>query len=95
MDLLSVKKRVPLVDLLAVVFGIGAWISVNGLWVELPLLVQTLPEGWSLPSYMSIVIQIANIGQFCSFSYYCVSVIFDFKSIYFNYLQVKRIFREL
>lgn len=59
----SLNKRVPLVDLLAIVFGIGAWISVNGLWVELPLLVQALPEGWSLPSYMSIVIQIANIGR--------------------------------
>lgn len=48
--------------MLSVMFGVGAWISINGLWVELPLLVQTLPEGWSLPSYMSIVIQIANIG---------------------------------
>lgn len=55
-------KREFIVDLLAVGFGIGAWISVNGLWVELPLLVAALPEGWALPSYMSIVIQIANIG---------------------------------
>lgn len=58
----SGKERVFVVDLLAVLFGIGAWISVNGLWVELPLLVAGLPEGWALPSYMSIVIQIANIG---------------------------------
>ena len=59
------KPRAGLVDFLSVVFGIGAWISVNGLWVELPLLVQTLPEGWNLPSYMSIVIQIANVGPIC------------------------------
>lgn len=52
----------PLVDMLSVMFGVGAWISINGLWVELPLLVQALPEGWSLPSFMSIIIQIANIG---------------------------------
>lgn len=48
--------------MLSVMFGVGAWISINGLWVELPLLVQALPEGWSLPSFMSIIIQIANIG---------------------------------
>ena len=34
------RGRVLLVDLLAVLFGISAWISINGLWVELPLLVN-------------------------------------------------------
>jgi riboflavin transporter 2 len=62
MDSSSRRRRVPLVDMLSVMFGVGAWISINGLWVELPLLVQALPEGWSLPSFMSIIIQIANIG---------------------------------
>jgi len=47
---------------MALVFGIGAWISINGMWVELPLLVQTLPESWNLPSFMSVIIQIANVG---------------------------------
>jgi len=56
------RNRVVLVDLLAVLFGISSWISINGLWVELPLLVQNLPEGWALPSYLSIIVQIANIG---------------------------------
>lgn len=50
------------IDVLAVFFGIGAWISINGMWVELPLLVQSLPEGWNLPSYLSVIIQIANTG---------------------------------
>merc|ERR1712055_385719 len=45
-----------------VLFGISSWISINGLWVELPLLVQELPEGWALPSYLSIIVQVANIG---------------------------------
>ncbi|CAL4111521.1 unnamed protein product [Meganyctiphanes norvegica] len=54
--------RRPLVDILAAAFGIGAWISINGLWVELPLLVANLPEGWNLPSYLSVIIQIANLG---------------------------------
>merc|ERR1712214_164008 len=57
-----VGSRMVLVDLLAVLFGISSWISINGLWVELPLLVQELPEGWALPSYLSIIVQVANIG---------------------------------
>lgn len=57
-----VGSRLVLVDLLAVLFGISSWISINGLWVELPMLVNELPEGWALPSYLSIIVQIANIG---------------------------------
>ena len=56
------RSRVLLVDLLAILFGISSWISINGLWVELPLLVQELPEGWALPSYLSVIVQVANIG---------------------------------
>lgn len=58
----SRRRRVLLVDIFSICFGIGAWVAVNGLWVELPLLVSALPEGWNLPSYLSIIIQIANIG---------------------------------
>ncbi|XP_053548944.1 solute carrier family 52, riboflavin transporter, member 3 [Bombina bombina] len=47
---------------LACVFGSGAWVAINGLWVELPLIVNDLPEGWYLPSYLTIIIQLANIG---------------------------------
>lgn len=53
--------RLP-VYILVVVFGMGSWITVNGLFVELPILVNKLPEGWTLPSYFTILIQIANIG---------------------------------
>ena len=48
--------------ILIVLFGLGSWIAVNGLWVELPLLVQHAPEKWKLPSIFAVVIQIANIG---------------------------------
>lgn len=51
-----------LTHLLACLFGIGSWISINGLWVELPLIVPQIPEGWYLPSYLSVFIQMANIG---------------------------------
>ena len=53
--------RLP-VCIIVVMFGMGSWITINGLWVELPILVDQLPEGWNLPSYMAVVIQIANIG---------------------------------
>jgi riboflavin transporter 2 len=51
-----------LLHLLVCVFGMGSWVAINGLWVELPLLVVELPEGWYLPSYLTVVIQLANIG---------------------------------
>lgn len=52
----------PLTHLLACLFGMGSWISINGLWVELPLVVPQIPEGWYLPSYLSVLIQMANVG---------------------------------
>lgn len=51
-----------LIHLLACAFGLGSWVAVNGLWVELPLIVNTLPEGWELPSYLTVIIQLANLG---------------------------------
>ena len=47
---------------LVVLFGVGSWVAVNGIWVELPVLVQEAPEAWKLPSIFAVVIQIANIG---------------------------------
>ncbi|NXQ02048.1 S52A3 protein, partial [Vidua macroura] len=51
-----------LTHLLASAFGMGSWVAINGLWVELPLLVTVLPEQWYLPSYITIIIQMANVG---------------------------------
>ena len=48
--------------ILVVVFGTGSWIAINGLWVELPIIVQEIPESWSLPSYLTVIIQLANIA---------------------------------
>ncbi|XP_058829365.1 riboflavin transporter 2 [Topomyia yanbarensis] len=56
------RNRSVLVDLLAILFGISAWIGVNSSFVQLPLLVTNAPEGWNLPSYMVIVTQIGNVG---------------------------------
>ena len=50
------------VYVLVCLFAISSWISLNGMWVQLPLLVKSLPEAWDLPAYMTIIIQLANIG---------------------------------
>ena len=43
-------------------FGIGSWIAINGIWVELPNLVNEVPEKWKLASYLTVMCQLANIG---------------------------------
>ena len=51
------------VGLLVALFGAGSWLTVNGIWVELPVLVALgIPEGYNLASYLVIIIQLANIG---------------------------------
>jgi len=45
-----------------VLFSMSTWMDVVGVWIEMPLFVTTLPEGWGLPSYLVIIIQLANIG---------------------------------
>lgn len=55
-------QRNGLVDILIILFGVSSWVAVNGLWVELPVLVKTLPESWKLSSYIVITTQIANLG---------------------------------
>lgn len=54
--------RSAIVDTLAIFFGIGTWIGINSTYVQLPLLVNSTPEGWNLASYIVIIIQFANIG---------------------------------
>ncbi|KAM6994539.1 riboflavin transporter 2-like [Tautogolabrus adspersus] len=51
-----------LTHVLACLFGMGSWVAINGMWVELPLVVPQIPEGWFLPSYLTVLIQMANIG---------------------------------
>ncbi|XP_072169616.1 solute carrier family 52, riboflavin transporter, member 3-A-like [Diadema setosum] len=46
-----------------VLFGSGSWIAINAIWVELPVLVALgIPEGYTLASYLVILIQLANAG---------------------------------
>ncbi|XP_075772938.1 riboflavin transporter 2-like [Pelodiscus sinensis] len=50
------------VHVLACLLGTGSWVAINGVWVELPLLVPWVPEGWDLPAYLTVLIQFANVG---------------------------------
>ncbi|XP_043503695.1 solute carrier family 52, riboflavin transporter, member 3-A-like [Polistes fuscatus] len=57
------KNRYGIVlHLLVVLFGISAWIGVNGIFVQLPILINCSPEGSALPTYIVIAIQMANVG---------------------------------
>nr|XP_057904074.1 solute carrier family 52, riboflavin transporter, member 2 [Doryrhamphus excisus] len=47
---------------LMALFAMGSWISVNSLWVELPVIVGDMPEGWNLPAYLSVLIAFGNLG---------------------------------
>lgn len=75
MGLPTCVDRSVFVHILICMFGTSSWLAVNGIWVELPLLVQKLPEQWTLPSYMSVVIQLANIGPI---SYTLISIFAPF-----------------
>ncbi|XP_026314097.1 riboflavin transporter 2 isoform X3 [Hyposmocoma kahamanoa] len=56
------SPRRAALDVLMIGWGLGTWLGVNGLYVQLPLLVQRLPEGWALPASMVVAVQLANIG---------------------------------
>jgi riboflavin transporter 2 len=58
--------------LLFIIFGISSWVTINAVFVELPTLAVTLPEGWDIGSRLAIAIQCANIPAFLYF-------IFSFK----------------
>ncbi|MED6257015.1 hypothetical protein ATANTOWER_006471 [Ataeniobius toweri] len=47
---------------LMAMFAMGSWVSVNSLWVELPVVVRELPEGWNFPAYLSVLIAFGNLG---------------------------------
>ncbi|XP_072304247.1 solute carrier family 52, riboflavin transporter, member 2 isoform X2 [Eucyclogobius newberryi] len=47
---------------LTALFAMGSWVSVNSLWVELPVVVSVLPEGWNLPAYLPVLIAFGNLG---------------------------------
>lgn len=58
----ALAHRNLFVDILTIFFGVGTWLGINSTYVQLPLLVNATPEGWSLASYIVIIIQVGNLG---------------------------------
>ncbi|XP_012276137.1 uncharacterized protein LOC105697415 isoform X3 [Orussus abietinus] len=46
------SKQLIIVHFLVICFGLSAWVGVNGIFVQLPLLVLSSPERWKLPAYL-------------------------------------------
>ncbi|KIH56761.1 hypothetical protein ANCDUO_13056 [Ancylostoma duodenale] len=57
---------------LVVIFGSCTWIGTNSVWMQLPLLTSELPEGWNLPSYLSVVVQLSQSPEQLPKSYYAL-----------------------
>ncbi|XP_044740853.1 solute carrier family 52, riboflavin transporter, member 3-A isoform X2 [Chrysoperla carnea] len=81
----QLNERKLVVDLFTVFFGVSAWIGVNTLFNELPLLVESSPEQWNLPSYLTVIVQIANIGPI---SYSILKKYFSVSDKYTIYLII-------
>ena len=58
----KVSKVSVTVYITVIVFSMSTWMDVVGVWTEMPLFVTALPEAWSLPSYLAMIIQMSNIG---------------------------------
>ncbi|XP_030046115.1 solute carrier family 52, riboflavin transporter, member 2 isoform X1 [Microcaecilia unicolor] len=58
----SLMSRDLVTHLLVALFGMGSWVAVNSLWIELPVVVKDLPEGWNLPAYLTVLIAFGNLG---------------------------------
>lgn len=57
------RNRNLLVDVLAILFGISGWMGITAVYLELPLIVDKAPEGWKLPSYIAILVQVGNVAN--------------------------------
>ena len=44
------------------IFGVSSWVTVNGIFAQLPLLAARQPAGWTLGSHLGLAVQLANVG---------------------------------
>src|SRR5690349_14160828 len=59
---IKVQYSTIFVSVLVVLFVVGSWFNLSGVWIEFPLIVDQLPEGWRLPATMGLIANLANIG---------------------------------
>lgn len=45
------EKTYIIVHFLIILFGISSCIGINGIFIQTSVLINTSPEGWSLPIY--------------------------------------------
>ena len=48
-----------------IIVGASSWITINGLYSELGLMVDSIPESWAIGTYLTFIIQLANIAVIC------------------------------
>ena len=47
---------------LVAIYAISSWVDVISVRVEIPFMINELPEGWNLPSYFSLANLLTNVG---------------------------------
>lgn len=65
----TLKRRNIFVDALAILFGMCSWIGVTSVYLQLPIIISTAPEGWTLASYLVLTVQLGNVGSFAYILY--------------------------
>ncbi|CAF1516495.1 unnamed protein product, partial [Adineta steineri] len=50
-----------IVYILVILFGLGTWTNLAGVWIQLPIITPILPESWHLPAKLTLIINSANI----------------------------------
>lgn len=62
MDCCKNINRKTFLYIFPLLFGVSAWLGIYATFLQMPTIVKDAPEGWSLPSYIVVVIQIGNLG---------------------------------
>uniref|UniRef100_A0A8C4QPE7 Riboflavin transporter n=1 Tax=Eptatretus burgeri TaxID=7764 RepID=A0A8C4QPE7_EPTBU len=48
--------------ILVALFTMNSWLAINSIWIEVPAVVQVMPEGWELHSYLNFLLTVANVA---------------------------------
>ena len=62
----TMRRSLPQISVfvyvLAMLYGISAWIEISGVFTQMPLMVPQLPEYWDLLSYVGLIYNVGNVG---------------------------------